>query len=198
VNRETSAVAALERQAGALRGGITDLRNRVLAASGAGAALTRRLDREEVVAGTVPVRGPGLRVQLGDAPTGASSDSGNRVLDRDVQSVVNALWSAGAEGIAINGERLTAQTAIRQAGDAILVNFVPVASPYDVEAVGDPVAMETSFGASPAAARMRTLAQVYGLKFGYRRAAGLALPPAPTVRLRYAHALPARPAEGRR
>jgi uncharacterized protein YlxW (UPF0749 family) len=111
------------------------------------------------------------------------------VLDRDVQSIVNALWAGGAEAVAVNGERLTTQSAIRQAGDAILVNFVPLASPYVVTAIGDPVTLETSFGSSGAAARMRTLAQVYGLQFGYARAGELTLAAAPTVRLRYAQAL---------
>jgi uncharacterized protein YlxW (UPF0749 family) len=109
------------------------------------------------------------------------------VLDTDLQSVVNALWAAGAEAVALNGNRLTAQSAIRTAGAAILVNFVPVSSPYRLEAVGDPVALATSFALSPAAERMRSLAQLYGLGFGYQRAGRLTLPAAPAPVLRYAH-----------
>ena len=115
------------------------------------------------------------------------------MLDRDLQSLVNALWAAGAEAIAIDDQRLTTQSAIRQAGSSILVNFEPVPRPYTITAIGDPVAMATSFGASEAAARMRTYAQVYGLHFGFARAEALSVPRAPGLPLRYA-----KPVVGRR
>ena len=57
-----------------------------------------------------------------------ASDTG-RVLDRDLQVMVNALWAAGAEAIAINGQRLTARSAIRYAGEAILLDFRPLVPP---------------------------------------------------------------------
>lgn len=194
VARQTAAVATLERRLAVMRNDTTRLRDRLLASSAAGAALAQQLGREEVAAGTGLVAGPGLRVQLTDAP--GSRDGGNRVLDRDLQSVVNALWAAGAEAVAINGQRLTAQSAIRQAGDAVLVNFAPVSSPYVIEAVGDPIAVETRFAASRAAGRMRTLEQLYGLGFRYARAAELTLPSAPGLTVRYAK--PVAPAKGAR
>ncbi len=43
------------------------------------------------------------------------SDTG-RVRDRDMQRVVNGLWASGAEAISINGQRLTALSAIRGRG----------------------------------------------------------------------------------
>jgi uncharacterized protein YlxW (UPF0749 family) len=79
--------------------------------------------------------GPGLRVTIDDAP-GAGSGSLNRVLDRDLQLIVNALWKMGATGIAINGQRLTGVTAIRAAGEAILVDYRPLVPPYAIEAIG--------------------------------------------------------------
>ena len=184
VQRQSAAVSALERRLNLMRGQTTRLRDRLLASTATGAALSQLLAREEVAAGTSVVTGPGLQVRLTDATD--TRDGGNRVLDRDVQSIVNALWAAGAEAVAVNGQRLTAQSAIRQAGDAILVNFAPIGSPYVIDAVGDPVAMETSFGASRAAGRMRTLGQLYGLGFDYRRVSDLTLPSAPGLTVRYA------------
>ena len=52
--------------------------------------------------------------------------------------LVNRLWIAGAEAIAIDGHRLTSLTAIRFAGEAITVDYVSLTPPYEVTAIGDP------------------------------------------------------------
>ena len=79
--------------------------------------------------------GPGLTVTIDDAPD-AEAGSLNQVLDRDIQDIVNVLWSMGASGVAVNEQRLTGATAIRGAGEAILVNYQPLTRPYTVTAVG--------------------------------------------------------------
>jgi uncharacterized protein YlxW (UPF0749 family) len=86
-------------------------------------------------AGTAGMAGDGVRITMDDAP-GALAASENRVLDRDLQDVVNALWREGARGVAINGHRLVSTTAIRSAGEAIVVNYEPLDRPYRIEAVG--------------------------------------------------------------
>ena len=176
-------IDSLQTRLDRLRSATTELRDRALASSTAGERLTGRLAAEELAAGTQAVAGPGVQVTLDDAANGQ-----NRVLDRDLQLAVNALWAAGAEAVAVDGQRMTTQTAIRQAGDAILINFEPVSAPYDVEAVGDPVALETAFGASDTAARLRAYVQLYGLRFHYERTDSMTLPPAPGLTLRYARA----------
>jgi uncharacterized protein YlxW (UPF0749 family) len=183
VQARDSALDRLQNRLGAVRTETARLQDQALASSGAGQRLSARLAGAELAAGTTAVGGPGLRVTLDDDPQGA-----NRVLDRDLQSVVNALWAAGAEAIAVNDQRLTAESAIRQAGDAILVNFQPVAPPYDVLAIGDPTGLDTGFGTSAAAARMRAYAQLYGLRFHYSRENSLTLAAAGGLTLRYAHA----------
>ena len=56
----------------------------------------------------------------------------------DLALLVNGLWRAGAEAIAINGQRLTARSAIRNSGAAINVNGrPPLSPPYVVTAIGD-------------------------------------------------------------
>lgn len=181
VQARNASLATMQQRLNAARADAARLESLALASTKAGERLSGQLAAEELAAGTVAVHGPGLRVTLDDAAQGP-----NRVLDRDVQTVVNALWAAGAEAIAIDGQRLTSESAIRQAGDAILVNFQPVTAPYDVEALGDPVALDASFGASAAAARMRAYGQLYGLRFDYARASTLTLPAAPGLSLRYA------------
>ena len=189
VERRTHGVAGLQRQLDQLRRNTTFLRDRALASSAAGGRLSRQLSTLELLAGTVAVTGPGLRVTVDDAA--GDGDSANRVTDHDLQQIVNALWAAGAEAVAIGPQRLTAETAIRQAGSAVLVNFEPVRPPYVLSAVGDPVGLETSFGSSRAAGRMRTYAQIYGLRFRYSRSDELTVPPAPGLTLRHAQ-----PADG--
>jgi uncharacterized protein YlxW (UPF0749 family) len=193
VERRTHGVAGLQHRLDDLRRSTTALRNQALASSSAGARLSQQLSTLELVAGTVAVTGPGLRVVLDDAHDG---DSANRVTDHDLQQVVNALWAAGAEAVAVGPQRLTAETAIRQAGSAVLVNFEPVPPPYVLSAVGDPVGLETAFGSSRAAARMRTYAQIYGLRFDYSRSDGLTVPPAPGLTLRHAQPAARPPGEG--
>jgi uncharacterized protein YlxW (UPF0749 family) len=188
VQQETDTVGALQDRLDRLRQRTERLRDSLLSTSAAGAQLAHRVSQQELAAGTVAVSGPGLRVTVDDAANDASGD--NRILDRDLQSLVNALWAAGAEAVAVDDQRLTAQSAIRQAGSAILVNFAPIARPYVVSAVGDPVALETSFASSTAAARMRTFTQLYGLSFHYARADELTLPPAPGLALRFARPVP--------
>jgi uncharacterized protein YlxW (UPF0749 family) len=112
------------------------------------------------------------------------------VQDHDLQDVVNALWASGAEAVSINGLRLTAQTAIRSAGEAILVDFRPLSPPYTVRAVGDPKRLETSFVDGPTGRRLGTLASVYGVQFVVRRTDGQTLPGSgfPTLHLAQAGA----------
>lgn len=93
--------------------------------------------------GARPVQGPGVVVLLQDALAGDAGSPGEaenpeRVNARDVQLVVNGLWSAGAEAVSVNEHRLTSTSAIRFAGEAIIVDFRSLAPPYEIRAIGDP------------------------------------------------------------
>lgn len=118
-----------------------------------------RIDRLARMAGTTPLSGPGISVTIHDAPD-AAAGSLNRVLDRDLQLVVNALWKMGASGIAINGQRLTSQSAIRGAGQAILVDYQPVLAPYRIDAIGTSSADPTD---NDLVALLAGLRETYGL-----------------------------------
>ncbi|MET8911715.1 DUF881 domain-containing protein [Micromonospora sp. NPDC004551] len=162
-------------------------RQRDAALSGSQASRLRNL---EAGTGLGRVRGDGVVVRLADAPrdqdavTGADAGP-SRVLYSDLQKVANALWAAGAEAVAINGQRLTATSTIRSAGEAILVDYRPVTSPYEVSAIG-PGSMRERFDDSRAADLMRDVQRTTGLSFGVKNADGLTLPAAPQPRLRYA------------
>ncbi|MEP7765973.1 DUF881 domain-containing protein [Sanguibacter sp. 25GB23B1] len=121
------------------------------------------LQRDSIVSGTGAVRGPGLTVTVEDGASAAENPKA-LVQDTDLQLVVNALWAAGAEAISINGQRLTATTAIRSAGSAILVDLVGVSGPYDVVAIGDRNGLETDFARSSAMQQLEGFASAYGIK----------------------------------
>jgi uncharacterized protein YlxW (UPF0749 family) len=178
VQRRTAATDALAAQAATLRSEVSRVRASALGTDAAGQQLAEQVTLLELVTGTVAVRGPGLVVTLDDAPEGSGEGDG-RIFDRDVQDVVNALWSAGAEAVAVNGQRLTSRTAIRSAGEAVLVDLRPLSPPYRMEAVGDVDAMEPAFVDSPTARRFQTWTSLYGLGFDVSRAKALRLPAAP-------------------
>jgi uncharacterized protein YlxW (UPF0749 family) len=158
--------------------------------TGDGAAADERLRALELEVGVAAVRGPGLVVRLTDAPAADGSagraDPDGRIQDRDIQDVVNALWAAGAEAVAVNQQRVGPLTAIRQAGDAVLVDYRPVASPYDVTAVGNADALERNFASSEVASGFRGWVERYGLGFTVSRSSRLDLPAVSTLRVRAA------------
>ncbi|MFV2020821.1 DUF881 domain-containing protein [Micromonospora sp. LOL_023] len=179
----------LQGRAEALRDEVARQRDAVL--EGAQAADLRDL---EAATGLARVSGDGVVVRLADAAESVDPVSGastvnelGRVLDRDLQAVANALWSVGAEAVAINGQRLTGTSTIRAAGSAILVDFRPVTGPYEVSAVG-PRQLAEDFDASQAAALLRLVSADHGLSFDVRSADDLLLPAAGDPQLRYARA----------
>ncbi|MCP2281897.1 Uncharacterized conserved protein YlxW, UPF0749 family [Promicromonospora umidemergens] len=155
-------------------------------------ALVEVNELDRWVSGAVPVRGPGMVVRLTDGSGGGLVDPGDapadsRVRDADVQFVVNELWAAGAEAIAVNDERLTSLSAIRNAGDAILVDLQPLNGPtYTVEAVGDAKDMQAEFARSAGLGFLQLLSAEYGIENEVTTSEGMYLPGAGSPTLRFA------------
>ena len=151
-------------------------------------SLLADLMRDAASAGSMAVKGPGLEITMRDAVT-LGNDAANPlslVQDYDIQVVVNAMWGAGAEAISINGQRLTPTTAIRSAGDAILVDLVGLSGPYVIEAIGDPSALETYFARSPGQSHLSILSTRYGISSSVSRSDSLRLGAGSGNRLFYA------------
>ncbi|EKF23666.1 hypothetical protein C731_2368 [Mycolicibacterium hassiacum DSM 44199] len=98
------------------------------------------------------------------------------ILDRDLQLVVNSLWGSGAEAISVGGVRIGPNVTIRQAGGGILVDNQPIASPYEILAVGPPHHLQDAFDASTALQRLRLLESSYGVGVQVATAENLTLP----------------------
>lgn len=132
----------------------------------------------ELVTGAAAATGPGVVLTLDDAasveasqtpgvaasPRTGSTDGQGRVLGRDLQLVVNSLWQSGAEAVAVNNQRLTSTSAIRSAGEAILVDYRPLSPPYVVVAIGDPSTLGSSFGSGAAGDHLHALGADYGVR----------------------------------
>jgi uncharacterized protein YlxW (UPF0749 family) len=184
----------LDRTAQALSSRVDSLRNAALSGSG---ALRTELQTAQLLAGVTAANGPGVQVTLADPPTPTASATPGRagstpisaiapLTDRDVRSVVNELWSVGAEAISVNNIRLTPTSAIRFAGEAVLVDFEPINPPYVIRAIGPADQLDTGFASSDVASRYQTLAGVNGITFTFGEQDKLKLPAAAIGILTYA------------
>ncbi|WP_369037523.1 DUF881 domain-containing protein [Streptomyces adonidis] len=193
IDRETEAADKLEESVDQLRDDVS-ARQRAALKSGGG---SEQADLVGILSGATEVHGPGVKLVVDDAKE-ASSDAGGdaretsgfsdtgRVRDRDMQRVVNGLWQSGAEAIAINGQRLTALSAIRAAGDAILVDNKPLVPPYTVLAVGDGKRLSSRFQDSADGLYLAALQENFEIRTSISVESDLRLPAAPSVIVRTA------------
>ena len=96
-------------------------------------------------AALVPLEGEGVIVRMDDStkPAKAGENPNLYVIhDDDLLRVVNELRAAGAEAIAINGQRLTGTSEIRCAGPTLSVNNVRSSAPFEIRAIGDKKSLE--------------------------------------------------------
>ncbi|GAA1985948.1 DUF881 domain-containing protein [Isoptericola halotolerans] len=188
---------ALREQTVALNGEIEQLQSAALSESDQGLLDQLRLDG--VVTGSTAVSGPGLEITLSDdtgdpGPDVAPSDL--RVQAVDLQTVVNALWASGAEAVSVGGQRLTSLSAIRHAGEAILVDLVPLPGPtYVVQAIGDPEAMQAAYARTGAPAYTQLLASEWGIESTMSTVEAIDLPSVGGQGLRYAEPVAPAPDE---
>ncbi|MEU2894162.1 DUF881 domain-containing protein [Streptomyces albidoflavus] len=149
-----------------------------------------------LLSGSTAVHGPGLKLVVDDAKgseaggggpreSAGFSDTG-RLRDRDMQRIVNGLWQSGAEAVSINGQRLTALSAIRAAGDAILVDNKPLGPPYTVLAVGDGQRLADRFRGSSDGQYLAALRENFGIRTKITAEDEVRLPAAPSVSVRIA------------
>lgn len=109
---------------------------------------------DAVAAGTIAVRGPGMKVALDDAPPTTPLSASVRpdslvVHQQDLEAVINALWAGGAEAMMLQGHRVTVTTAFRCVGNVLSVGGHVFSPPYRVEAIGDPAALAAALDSSP-------------------------------------------------
>lgn len=141
-----------------------------------------RRQRLEVLTGYVAVRGEGIQVVVSDRPDGSEL-----VQDEDLALLVDGLWGAGAEAVAINDQRVTVLSGIRNRGIAILVGGRPVNPPFRVQAIGDRATLAADLLDTTHGQRFFDLADQLGFGYTMQNVDELLLPPARGPRLVHAH-----------
>jgi len=91
------------------------------------------------------LRGPGVTVDLGNGRPGPDEPGRTSYLVnfQDIQDVVNLLFEGGAEGVAVNGRRISPLSSFSGSAGAVVVDQGnPLSSPFRVAAVGNRSQME--------------------------------------------------------
>jgi uncharacterized protein YlxW (UPF0749 family) len=138
-----------------------------------------------VLAAADAAEGPGIVITAANSRT---NDDAGRITDRDLQVLVNGLWYAGAEAVAIDGNRVGTLTSIRTAGDAITVNYRSISAPYTVVALGDTENLQTRFTQNPAGAYWDDRHKTAGVQYAVTPSSDVTVPAAPSSRLDLKHA----------
>jgi len=143
--------AGYRRQIAQLRSEIDTLESQAAARSASTQTLKNQVADLRAHAGLVAMHGPGLQVTLRNGIPGPSAGgaTGYLVNFQDVQDVVNLLFARGAEGLAVNGRRLTPLTAFSGSeGQIVIDQGPPLSSPITISAVGDRNRMSDALGDS--------------------------------------------------
>ena len=120
----------------------------------------------ELSAGLTDLTGPGVVLVLDDASDPCPQRPADcRIQDVDLQLAINTLFAAEAEAVAVNGQRVLSTTAVRSAGQTVLVNRQVLTAPYELVALGDRDALEEAVATSPLAADFAVWRDEYGLRF---------------------------------
>jgi uncharacterized protein YlxW (UPF0749 family) len=146
---------------------LTALQAAVAAAAEDGAPAPSNPELESLIA---EVQGPGLKVELADAPIPVEGVADGYTADdyivheQDVQAVINALWAGGAEAIGVMDQRVIATSAVRCVGSTLLLHGQVYAPPYTVTAVGPPERMQRALDASPRVGVYQQYVDLLGLR----------------------------------
>lgn len=138
-------------------------------------AVQRQVDTLRGPAGFEKVHGPAITVVLNDAPKDEidrAVEKGDVAADQlvvhqqDIQAVVNALWSGGAEAMTLQRQRVISTTGIKCVGNTVILHGVPYAPPYVITAIGDLGALQLSLDTNEYIAGYQTYVDAHNL--GYR------------------------------
>ena len=134
-------------------------------------------------AALVPVSGSGVEITLDDAPRNAETPGADVarpddlvIHQSDVQAVVNAVWAAGAQGVAVMGQRLVATSAVRCVGNTLLLQGRTYSPPFVVTAVVDAAAVRAQLAASPQVQIFQEAVAAFGLTFTVEERGEVTLP----------------------
>jgi uncharacterized protein YlxW (UPF0749 family) len=135
--------------------------------------------------GDLGATGPGITVVV--SPSTDDNVDGI-ITDDDLQIMVNGLWYAGAEAVAINGERIGTLTGIHTANGAININYNDIAPPYTIVAIGPSDTLLQRFEDNPAGHYWASRQKEAAMQFGVTPSSDLSVPAVPKKRMTIRHA----------
>jgi uncharacterized protein YlxW (UPF0749 family) len=189
---EQARYAAQAQRAAVLAQQVQELTTQAGAGNSAVGAVQAKSQRLLVAAGMVPMHGPGLTVTLDDSPrTGplpASVHPDDLVVhQQDVQAVVNALWSGGAEAVELMDQRVISTSAVRCVGNTLILQGRVYSPPYKVTAVGNVASMQRALDDSPEIDIYQQYVQALGLGWSVVQHGSVTVPAfTASLELRYA------------
>jgi uncharacterized protein YlxW (UPF0749 family) len=137
------------------------------------------LNRQQLLAGLLPVEGPGVVVTLDDSsvqiPPGADPNA-YIIHEYDLRDIVNLLWMAGSEAIAINDERLVSTSSVYCVGSTVMVNNTRLSPPYLLQAIGNPRVQQDYLRNPSHLKDLKEKQRLYGLRFEVKDIAKVTLP----------------------
>lgn len=172
--------AALKVEIARLRADLADYQARAAAETDRLQRLNAELDEQRAAAGLTALRGPGVVVTLDDSGArnvSISSDANSLLVhDYDLRDVINVLWLAGAEAIAVNDERVVGNTSAYCVGSTVMVNTTRLSPPYMIRAIGEPSILAETLRNPSYLTALRQKVEHYGIKFQVTQAPKLTLP----------------------
>ncbi len=142
LREERQAREALEGQVSQLRSQLEDYEGAASQGRSVAETMNRELETLRLALGLKAMRGAGVVVRLEDPKVQSKEHPPVVVTYQDVVTVINELWAAGAEAVAINGQRITATTGFSQVGGTVVVNLQRLGQPFEIAAIGDPATLE--------------------------------------------------------
>jgi len=183
IDQRDATVAEQQEELAVLQAQVEALTDQAASRNSEVAAALAQAESVSASAGLTPVSGPGLTVTLDDAPAQAAGDltsqtvADNLVIHQsDVQGVVNAMWAAGADGVAIMGQRLISTSAVICVGNTLLLQGRKYSPPFVVTAVGNAGQIRQQLGSSYEVGLLEEAVEDYGLTFQVTDQRQVALP----------------------
>jgi uncharacterized protein YlxW (UPF0749 family) len=183
IEQRNNAIARQQADLAGIQSQVQHLTQQAASRDGAVAAAQATGDAGATSAGLVALTGPGLEITLDDAPSRpdgtlpADARPDDLVIHQsDVQAVVNAVWAAGADGVAVMNERLVATSAVRCVGNVLLLQGRTYSPPFVITAVGSGSAVRAQLAASPQVAILQQAVDAFGLTFTVHDRSSVSLP----------------------
>jgi uncharacterized protein YlxW (UPF0749 family) len=162
-----------------LRQDLVERQQAVAANTGRLQALTAALEQQQLLAGLTPLEGPGVLVVLDDSavqiPPGADPNA-YIIHEYNLRDIVNLLWMAGSEAIAINDERLVGNSSLYCVGSTVMVNNTRLSPPYLIRAIGNSRVQQDYLRNPSYLQDLKQKQRSYGLRFDVESIANLVLP----------------------